>query len=60
MKSLKPTIHAVVSTLLLLATSLAFGPAIANPKFPANGFSKLYAVGDRVQIGDTRGDVIES
>src|SRR5271156_4164685 len=23
------------------------------------GFSKLYAVGDRVQIGDTRGDVID-
>ncbi|MGA7853308.1 MAG: mechanosensitive ion channel domain-containing protein [Candidatus Acidiferrales bacterium] len=25
----------------------------------AIGFSKLYAVGDRVQIGDTRGDVID-
>jgi hypothetical protein len=35
MKSLKPTIHAVVSTLLLVGTSLAFGQAIANPKFPA-------------------------
>jgi small-conductance mechanosensitive channel len=23
------------------------------------GFSKLYAMGDRVQIGDTRGDVID-
>ena len=43
MKSLKPTIHEVVSTLLLLATSLVFGQAIANPKFPANANAAVMA-----------------
>ena len=42
------------------------GVAVALPDMLASiagafsiGFSKLYAVGDRVQIGDTRGDVID-
>lgn len=43
MKSLKPTIYAVVSTLLLLTASLSFGQAIANAKFPANANGAVMA-----------------